>query len=266
MDASEQATSLTFNYPHQRDISNRLVSFSNKVLGGTLRDKKGFARRDRIFFGLTHKSLYTFEAIRILCERSLVDDAFALVRVLIEGTINASFVFFMNDATANDYADFSDYQKWIQFRDLEKVAPEAVSAVPTAEVEEMKNKYEAVRTRYENNRNGDWHPDPLFLRATKIDAHLGQGYNQMRALVNAPWRIACQNIHGTAGSVLPRITESDSGIVIRRQPKTEEAASVLFPSNMAVFALLALADTRLGTRNKDECLALRDVWRGRVAH
>jgi len=264
MDAPDPSSSLTFNYPHQRDISKKLVSFSNKVLGGTLTDKKGFALRDCIFFGLAHKSLHTFEAIRILCEHSLVDDAFALVRTLIEGIINATFVFFMNDATAKDYADFSDYHKWIQFRDFdEKVAREAESAVPMAEVEEMKNKYEAVRMRYEKNRNRDWHPDNLYKRASKVDAKFGQDCKEMRALVNSAWRMACQYVHGTAGSVLPRITVSGVSVDIRRQFRPEEAASLLSISNRAILILLAVADDRLTGKNRDEYRTLRAAWRGK---
>jgi hypothetical protein len=239
------------------------VSFSNKVLGGTLTDEKGFALGDRIFFGLTLKNLHTFEAIRILCERSLVDDALALVRVLIEGIINAAVVLFGDDATANDYADFPDYKNWIDFQGLEKVAPEAVSTVPTAEVEEMKKRYEAVRLRYERNSMHNWHRDNLFERATKIDAQIGQNYKEMRVLVNSPWRMACQCVHGTAGSILSQITKSGSGIIICRQVKTKEAASVLYLSNRAIFTLLTLADTRLGARNKDELLTLDNAERGR---
>jgi Family of unknown function (DUF5677) len=263
MNASDPSSSLTSNYSHQRDISNKLVSLSNKVLGGTLTDKKGFARKDHIFFGLTLKSLHTFEAIQILCEHSLVDDAFALVRVLIEGIINATVVLFGDDATADDYADFPDYKNWIDFQALENVAPEAVSTVPTAEVEEMKNRYEAVRMRYEKNLKHNWHRDNLFVRATTIDTQIGQNCKEMRVLVNSPWRTACQYVHGTAGSILSHITESGSGIIICRQVKTEETASLLCISNRAIFILLAVAGDRLAGKNSDEYRTLRAAWRGK---
>ncbi len=226
-------------------------------------DERGFTRKDYVFFGLTDKSLHTFEAIQVLCANSLLDDAYVLVRILIEGIINGTYVSTMNDSVANDYADFSDYREWIEFQDLAKVAPEITSTVPTTDVEEMKRKHAALRARYEKNANGDWSPENLFKRAAAIDMAVGHGLNLMRTLVNSPWRKACAWVHGTSASILSRVEESKSGVVIHRRYRAEEAAGVLFMSNMAIFALLALADLRLGTKNKNDWRSLYDFWGGK---
>jgi hypothetical protein len=181
----------------------------------------------------------------------------------IEGIINGTYVSTMNDSIANDYADFSDYRDWIEFRDLEKVAPEITSTVPKADVEEIKKKYSVLRARYEKNSNGDWCPESLFRRAAAIDGVVGYGFNLMRTLVNLPWRKACAWVHGTSASILSRVEETESGVVIHRKYKAEEAAGVLYMSNMAIFGLLALADLRLGAKNKEEWKGLYNAWGGK---
>ncbi len=235
---------------------------SNQVFEGTHRAETEFTRKDYVFFGLADKGRVTFEAIRVLCEKSLIDDAFCLVRTLIEGIINGAYVAHKGDEVAKHYADFPDYWNWIEFTQLREVAPETTDETSREEVEEMERKYDAVKDRYEKFRRGEWCADNLFQRALALDTAASRDFNLMRALVNLAWRKASVYVHGTASSIVSRVQETDSGVAIKRTFTKEEAAGVLFMANMAMFALVALVDMRLGKHHQEQWERLYDRWAG----
>ena len=253
-------SNLALDFDHQLAIAKELLALAYEICEGTLHAETEFTRKDYIFFALADKNFATFEAIQALCERSLLDDAFALVRVLTECTINAAYVEYVTADVADDYANYSDFRNWVEYEGLREVAPELVAQVPATEVEEMQRKYAAVRERYERNRNRDWCSDSLFERASKIDKAIGGEFNLLRILVNSPWRKARAYVHGTASSITSRVREEAEGIVIRRRFTKEEAAAALFAANMVMFALLMFVDLRLGKRNAEKWRALYDRW------
>lgn len=249
----------TLNYNHQLHISKELLRFGKDMLSGTIRTAGDFTRKDYVFFALADKCVDTSEAIRIVCRHRLVDDGFALIRVLVESIINSAFVVISDDRIADDYADFPDFRDWIEFEHMRDVIPEIADSTPPADVQEMRRKYDLVRNRYGVHQN-DWSEKNLFKRASTIDASVGNGFHLMRALVNLPWRKACTYVHGTAASIAARVHQQDSGVVIHREFESKEAAGVLFMSNMAMFALLAITDMRLEKRNKKTWRLLYDEW------
>jgi Family of unknown function (DUF5677) len=255
---------LALNFGHQADVTTHLLEFGKEMLSGTFHSETPFVRKDLIFFALADKSLLTAEAIYILTNRMLVDDAFALIRVLIEGVVNGTYVLQMNDQTANDYADFPDFRDWIEFNQLQAVAPEITNATLTEDVVKMRSKWESVRSRYENNgTNGqDWCSINLFRRASETDKVVGQPFKEMRTLVNLPWRKACIYVHGTAASIQSRVQATGSEITIHRRFETKDAASVLYMSNRAIFTLLAHVDIRLGKARAERWKMLYAFWRG----
>jgi hypothetical protein len=250
---------LPVNYKHQSDIAQALSILAREMFAGTIQSEVEFVQKDYIFFALADKSLTTFEAIQVLCERLLVDDSFALARTLIESVINGTYVSLMNDQIAADYADYTDYRDWIEFDRLREVASEITSTVPADDVEEMRRKWELTRARYDGKR-GDWCTQNLFRRACAIDSRIGPEYNLMRTLVNLPWRKACAHVHGTVASIHSRVRQSDSGVVIRRIVEPREAAGLLYIANMAIFALLALVDIRLGRARERDWRSLYQRW------
>jgi hypothetical protein len=255
----------TLNLDHQRAIAKDLWDLSNQVFEGTHQAETEFTRKDYVFFGLADKARVTFEAIQVLCDKSLIDDAFCLVRTLIEGIINGAYVAHKGDEIANDYAEFPDYWSWIEFTQLREVAPETTDQTSQKEVEEMQRKHDAVKGRYIKFKRGEWCADNLFQRALALDTAASRDFNLMRALVNLAWRKASVYVHGTASSIVSRVQETDSGIAIKRTYTSEESAGVLFMANMAMFALVALVDMRLGKHNKDTWGQLYDRWAGNEA-
>jgi hypothetical protein len=251
----------TLDFEHQLIITKELLAFGKKIMSGTIHAQTVFTQKDYAFFALADKSLATFEAIGILCEHELVDDGFALIRVLVEGIINAAFVVYSDDQTAADYANFPYFRDWVEFKELEAVAPEITNSRPGPEVDEMRCNYEKVEARYRGHK-ADWSDQNLFKRASTIDAAVGHGYNVMRTLVNLPWRKASTYVHGSAASIEARVHHDDSGVVIHRKYDSKEAAGVLFMANMAVFSLLAIVDLRLGKNNEKQWRSLYERWGG----
>ena len=243
---------------HQLVIAKDLLAFANDVCEGTLHAETEFTRKDYIFFALVDKNIVTFEAIRILSERGLADDALALVRVFTECMINAAYVVDATDQVANDYADYPEYRAWVEYEDLRTVAPEMVNDVPADEVKSLRQKYEAVKDRYKRNR--DWCADNLFQRAAKVDRAVKGEFNLLRIFVNAPWRKASAYIHSSASSLTSRVRESKDGIIIHREFTREETAGALFFATMIMFAMLAFVDLRLGKRHVEKWHTLHAKW------
>jgi hypothetical protein len=251
----------TLNLEHQSTTAKELLAFGKQIMSGTIHARTVFTQKDYAFFALADKSLATFEGIGVLCEHQLVDDGFALIRVLVEGIINAAFVVYSDDQTASDYANFPYFRDWIEFKELEAVAPEITNSRPRSEVDEMRCNYEKVESRYRGHK-ADWCDQNLFKRASTIDAAVGHGYNVMRTLVNLPWRKASTYVHGTAAAIEARVHHDDSGAVIHRKYDPKEAGGVLFMANMAVFSLLVIVDLRLGKNNEKQWRSLYERWGG----
>src|SRR5690349_9750795 len=108
--------SLATNFDHQLKIANELEAFSNELCHGTIHADSEFTLKDTIFFGLADKNFATFHSIRVLLEMGLADDAFALLRVLAECTVNAVYVCFSDgEAAAKDYRDFPEFFQWVEY-------------------------------------------------------------------------------------------------------------------------------------------------------
>ncbi len=247
------------NLDHQLAIAKELETFGNEICHGTLCAGTEFTLKDYIFFGLADKNFATFHSIRVLAEMGLADDAFALVRVLAECTVNAAYVGFSDgDEIPKDYRDFPEFFAWIEYQGLLGVAPEAVKDLTAEEVEEMKKAYEAGKARYKKGAKYDWCSANLFQRATDIDKKTG--LTLLRTVVNSPWRKASAYVHGTAQSITSRVREEKEGIVIHRQVRPEEQAAALYAANLIMFALLMFADLRLGQRQAGKWGELHKRW------
>ena len=252
----------TLDLDHQRAVAAELSTFANQVFEGTHTAETEFTRKDYVFFGLADKARVTFDAIVLLCDQSLIDDAFILIRAMVEAVINGTYVQHMGDEAANDYAGFPDFWDWIVFTDLQAVAPEITDQSPRDEIEEMRRKHEAVRDRYAQFRRGDWCQHTLFQRAALVDVAASKDFNLMRVLVNHVWRKASVYVHGTADSIASRVHRTESGVAIKRTFTREEGAGILYMANMTMFMLLALVDMRLGKRHVEKWRELYDRWCG----
>jgi hypothetical protein len=133
-------------------------------------------REDTIALSLYSRCLQCHEAIEILVSRSLVDDAWVLLRAMIEHSINCAYMLLIADAqTASDFADYDNYTNYEYLQSIKSTDERAFRHQVPLDVEEKAHaRYEQVRFRYDSRRGMDkWCPDgALWKRADLVDKYI----------------------------------------------------------------------------------------------
>jgi hypothetical protein len=226
-----------------------------------------FTRKDYIGLSLFNRCLQTHQAIEFVVKQSLVDDAWVLVRTLVEHAVNCVYMLYVADAqTADDYADYADYLSYTTLLDL-KSTDEAVLRRGVSVEEEEKNRfrYEAVRSRFDGKRGDKWCvDDALYKRAARVDRAVAAARREERSdflwLVNSVWRYASTYTHGTAGALTAQVKENAEGVTIHRKYTHDEAARVLHSANLALYLVVLPVDVRLGGKNMAELNRRLETW------
>lgn len=196
------------------------------------RDALGqLTRKDSIAMALMEKARISFDAVQLLCKHLFVGDARATIRTMCEATINGAYLSSSRSEVADDYADFADYWKWIEFTELKAAAPDFPSPFEYNETEQMKAKYELIRHRFEKFRRGEWCADNLFKRAVHLDSLVGGNSSLFRWLVNLIWRQASAYAHGAPQSIGVDGSSRDPRSLTQRTPE-EAARTVHIASNV----------------------------------
>lgn len=209
-------------------------------------------RKHSIFLALSYKCFETAASILRLCDHNLYDEAFALLRVIVEGTINAVYILKSDDQVADDFMDYPQFQAWYQLEQIRSVAPELADLIPPNDQAEMQAQFEKVRSRYEKHPN-EWAKDNIFQRAKFIDPQA------FPSLINVVWKEASVYVHSTARSIEWRI-RADGQVAVSRTVTKEEIATILFYSNEALFALLMYLDSMAG-KKIERWKKLYDEWK-----
>src|SRR5689334_15840024 len=152
----------------QQRINRGLLDLTSSLLVGL---EPTAHLKHKVFLALSHKCFTTAEAIRSLCDQNLHDDAFALLRVLMEAMIDAVYILESDEQIASDYIDYPKFRRWYQFDQIRQVGPNLATYVSQADQTEMEGEFQQVKSRYEKNPNKDWSKDNIFKRARFIDAH-----------------------------------------------------------------------------------------------
>src|SRR5579863_1149031 len=92
-----------------------------------------------ISFVLFLRAERTFSSIRTLARLRNVDDAFALVRVMVEKIINAEYILLKGTDTALDYIQYHAFREW---RDLQSITPELVPKYAAAVIERLRDAHD----------------------------------------------------------------------------------------------------------------------------
>jgi hypothetical protein len=234
----------------QLEINDRILRLESQLTIEPLPQAKP---KHSIFLALFYKSFATARAIRLLCDHNLYGDAFALLRVLVEGVINAIYVLKSDDQIAQDYLDYPRFQAWHQFEQICKAAPQLADYVPQQGQEDMRADFEQVRSRYEKNRNGDWTKDNIFERAKLIN---NQGFP---SLINVVWKDGSAFVHSTARSIQGRL--ATDGAKKTNDPTKEEIATVVYYTNMCLFSLLLFLEMMSGNKGTELWKGTFDKWR-----
>ena len=255
---------LEFN--RQLDEAVKLREFAHSIAAGT--HEGNFERKDYIALLLFNRCLQLHEATETVVRKSLIDDAWVLVRSLVEHAVNCVYMLSVADAaTADNFNDYQDYLAHKNLLDL-KATDEAMvrQLVSVEEEEKSRLKFETVRGRFDGKRGDKWcDDDALYKRAATVDRTItaaagGEPRTEFLWLVNTLWRYASVYTHGTAGALTNQIKEEGESVIIRRQYTYAEAAKVMQSANSALYLVLLPVDGRLGAKNGTELNQRFNRW------
>ncbi len=254
--AAGPALSLTTNIDHQLEQAPELRKLAYEVI--VAEGVRDLTTAQHIALTMFYRSLQTHEAIELLLKEKLVEDARALVRVLVENEVNCAYMLVVGDEeTTEDFVKHPRYWKYFLMRDLKAVDETRFRQSVPAELEaEIRKDYEELRPRFEKKprRNSEWCVDgKLIERAAKVDERFAefvkQPYIEFRWLVNSSWRFDSSHVHGSADALLEQVSQSGKEITIEQKYDPEDAAEALYIANLALALVLRPIDLLLGAKN-----------------
>jgi hypothetical protein len=227
----------------------------------------------------------TFASIRILSRKRVVDDAFALVRVMVEKVINAEYILLAGTDTALDYIQYYAFREWRDFEELRTVSPEVAPNYSAEVLEQLRNAHDRARTRTLPNgstknrfgRGHDWIEIGLSKRAESVDEAIRKRFSMRafkatRILYHSTYKKGAVYLHGMWASLARSLEydQSDSAIEeggkidvsigIRVKDKDPQVAiDALNTANLAALAMILFVGKVFG---KDEYLKWVDSFRG----
>jgi hypothetical protein len=228
-----------------------------------------FKRKQTISFALFARCLQTHEAIQILVSHSLVDDAWILLRALVEHAINSAYMLLVaDDQTADDFADYGGYTDYEYLQAIKQTNETAFRHQVSAEQEEKaQQRFERVRSRFDGRRGTErWCMDgALYKRASRVDKFLKEATADEASpflwLANTAWRLGSTYTHGAASALVDQTRmEKDGIIAIQRIYTQEEGARVLGWANFALYLISIPIDVALGGKNVPEINRRCSEW------
>jgi hypothetical protein len=254
----------------QLNETARIRDFCYLIVAG--QHEGTFERTHYIALALFNRCLQTHEAIQVVLVSSLVDDAWILLRALVEHAVNSVYMLVVADnQTANDFADYGDYLSYQSLLDAKATDEKAFRHHVSIEDEEKQRlRFEAMRSRFDGKRGDKWCVDnALHKRAARIDKIVGEARDEVRSdllwIVNTVWRHASTYTHGTARSLLAQFGKEDGEVVIQRKYTSEEAVQVLRWSTFALHQAALAVDVALGSENVKELNRMFEEWVARWA-
>jgi hypothetical protein len=245
-------------FHRQLEEARRLREFARSITEG--KHHGHFERK-------VNRCLQTHEAAELVLRQSLIDDAWVLVRALVEHAVNAIYMLYISDAaTADNFNDFQDYLSYKVLLDLKGTdEPMLRKLVSHEEEEKARLRFEKVRDRFDDKRGDKWcADDALYKRAARIDGAVsqqtGEKHTDLLWLVNTLWRYASQYTHGVAGPLADHFEEKEEIVVLRRKPTYGEAAKAMQSANSALYHVLLPVDARMGGKNAAELSRRFEAW------
>jgi Family of unknown function (DUF5677) len=168
-----------------------------------------------------YRCLQTHEAIEILVRQMLVEDARALLRVLIEHGVDCAYMLTVADTqSADDFVDYAKYKRCVDGPLYKRAA--LVDAKMTG-------------TKTERDIIFQW-------------------------LVNSEWRVASSLVHGTADALSDQVDPIEGGITLEQKYVPEDATHVIRVANLVLYLALPLVDNMLGGKNAEEIKVRTATW------
>jgi hypothetical protein len=180
----------------------------------------------------------TFSSIRTLARLRMVDDALALVRVMVEKVINAEYILLTGTDTALDYMQYQAFREWRDFEELQSVSPGLAPNYAPDTLEKLRNAHDRAKIRTlphgsQKNRFGrghDWIDIGLSKRAEIIDEMLMRMFG-MRAkstgiLYHSTYKKGAVYVHGMWASLARSLEPGPSNNAVDEHGRTEVSVSI----------------------------------------
>jgi hypothetical protein len=222
------------NLPLQLEIADKLLHFVDTTTTEPQTPSNLDPRRSCILMSLAAKTFATFQSVRALLKIGMYEDASALVRVMYESAMIATFLAHAaDDGTVDDYAEYFMFRNWRDHELALQVNSEAANAFPPEFLAKMKADFDAVQGRYDRN----WTQLSAEAMALAADKKLPSGFKVFKDLYAAIYRQASAFVHSDVRSIQKFSEQDASGKVwIRRTSTPERCAEVMYAANFIMIA------------------------------
>jgi len=250
------------NLPLQLEIANKLLRFVDTTTTEPQTPSNLDPRRSCILMSLSAKSFATFQSVQALVKLGMYEDASALVRIMYESAMIATFLAYAaDDQTVDDYADYFMFRNWRDHELAGQVNPEAAKAFAPEFLSRMKADFDTVQGRYERNY---WTRLSAEAMALAADAKLPSGFKVFTTLYASIYRQASAFVHSDVRSIQPFFKENAAGMVwIGRRSTPERCAEVMYAANFIMIAICWVVTASFyGKKFVPEWNALILEWNG----
>jgi hypothetical protein len=157
----EFATTVRAKYPHVFKAGSELPALSKAIF-----DKPVDGNMNKIVRALSKIIANDFGALLLLAENGYGIEAAKIARTMFEASVNIAYLR-QHPEELDNFIDYHDLTNHKLYEHLKVFAPAAAAALPAADVEETRLKYEAIKDRYEVKTR--WTRDDLSKRAEQVN-------------------------------------------------------------------------------------------------
>lgn len=248
------------NLPLQLETADKLLRFVETTTTEPQTHASLDPRRSCILMSLAAKTFATFQSVQALLKLGMYEDASALLRVMYESAMTATFLAnAADDRTVDDYADYFMFRNWRDHELAVQVNTEAAKAFPPDFLSNMKADFDAVQGRYDRN----WTKCSAEAMALAADAKLPSGFKVFTTLYASIYRQASAFVHSDVRSIQPFFDEAAGKVWIRRTSNPERCAEAMYAANFIMIAICWVVTASFyGNKFVPEWNALVLEWNG----
>lgn len=252
------------NLPLQLEIANKLLRFAESTTTEPQVPANLDPRRSCILMSLAAKTFATFQSVQALVKLGMFEDASALVRVMYESAMIATFLArAADDQTVDDYSDYFMFRNWRDHELALQVNPQAANAFAPDVLAQMKAHFVEVQGRYDRNRGNNWTSLSAEAMALAADDNLPSGFKVFKDLYAAIYRQASAFVHSDVRAIQPFFKEAAGQVSIQRTSTPERCAEVMYAANFIMIAICWVVTASFyGKKFVPEWNALILEWNG----
>ena len=218
---ADQLLTKNNQYKAEMDDCLELGRAIQRILWSKSFDAGSFGFEFAVFYILFLRAERSLASIRVLVRLGLVDDAMALVRVMVEKVITAEYILLMGMEPALDFIQFHAFSEWRTYQEIKQRSPKLTPTFTEQDLKRLKALHDEARARAMpdgsvKNRYGrghDWTELSLLKRAEKVDALLQErGVSALTCMTfDASYRKSAAYLHASFISIARSLETRRSG-------------------------------------------------------